>query len=132
MGTTTNPFVDSWATTRVRVSRTSVTYDMTADRVTVSSVIPEGVEPHHLAQFPSYNGPSVPGQEVVYRVNKPFTVMTRSQPPKMCQVVAMKKLHDDFPLCEQCYGRCYSHGPNFMLEETDDDSDVEIMEGEDD
>lgn len=102
-------------------------FDMTKKHVIVTKFPPEGPQ-QELVTYPIAFVDTTTG-EMSYRVNKPFTVMTASQPPKMCGVVAMHNMGlENYPLCETCYGRCYAHGVNGMMEDTDD-SDVEIIEG---
>ena len=73
--------------------------------------------------FPYYYKKHVPGQPEVFRVNRPFSVMTADQPAKVCQVVATTSLTCDVPLCELCYARAYALGVDNMMVETDSDEE---------
>ena len=78
-------------------------------------------------KWPTYYKRHIPGQNTVYRVNRPFVCMTAAQPAKMCEVVSMDPMHVDdkgLPLCALCYTRSFANGPADMAVETDDDDDV--------
>lgn len=108
-------------------------YDMTGPNAKHIKVVhnqPESIDLTDTVNFPYYYKKHVPGQAEVYRVNRPFSVMTASQPSKICQVVATNQLHGDMPMCELCYSRAYAQGVDNMMVETDSDEEIVELEEE--
>tara|TARA_Y100000004_G_scaffold197177_1_gene270219 strand:+ start:2083 stop:4572 length:2490 start_codon:yes stop_codon:yes gene_type:complete len=103
-------------------------YGPNAKKITVKLTEPESIDLTNECTYPYYYKKHVPGQPEVYRVNRPFTVMTAAQPRKMCQVVATNSIQaggeNGLPLCECCYARAFKEGVNGMMVETDDDEEV--------
>ncbi len=125
--------------------RTRELFDMTKD-VIVARLDASSKPDDFLYQdvtFPLYDSKmrALPEDRRVYRVNKPFRVLTAfdgttGTPSRYCQVVATHLRVDGttssetahYPLCDACMRRAYEDGMNGIMDEDDsmyDDSDSE-------
>lgn len=104
-------------------------YGPDAKKIFVKHNTPDVVDLSDDVNYPYYYRKHIEGHEEVFRVNRPFSVMTASQPPKICGVVALNSLHagdansSGLPLCAHCYNRAFSLGLDNMMVESDSEED---------